>query len=86
MKTAVYSTKPYDRQFLDAANAAGRHELLYLDCRLTVATAALAEALTNIAATTIANIDSFEQTGAPLHPVTIEASAVRAMPETLPAS
>ena len=42
MKVAVYSTKAYDRQFLDAANA-GRHELMYLDCRLTVATAALAK-------------------------------------------
>ena len=42
MKVAVYSTKPYDRQFLDAANA-GRHELRYLDCRLTVATTALAK-------------------------------------------
>ena len=42
MKVAVYSTRPYDRQFLDAANA-GRHELRYLDCRLTVATTALAK-------------------------------------------
>jgi len=42
MKVAVYSTKPYDRQFLDAANG-GRHELQYLDCRLTVATTALAK-------------------------------------------
>ena len=45
-----------------------------------------AEALTNIAATTIANIDAFERTGTPLHPVTIEAPAVRAMPERVPAS
>jgi D-lactate dehydrogenase len=43
VKVAVYSTKPYDRQFLDAANAAGHHELRYLDCRLTVATTALAK-------------------------------------------
>ena len=42
MKVTVYSTKSYDRQFLDAANA-GRHELRYLDCRLTVATTALAK-------------------------------------------
>ena len=42
MKVAVFSTKPYDRQFLDEANA-GRHELHYLDCRLTVATTALAK-------------------------------------------
>lgn len=42
MKVAVFSTKPYDRQFLNAANR-GRHELHYLDCRLTVATTALAK-------------------------------------------
>jgi D-lactate dehydrogenase len=42
MKVAVFSSKPYDRQFLDAANA-GRHELRYLDCRLTIATTALAK-------------------------------------------
>ena len=30
------------------------------------------EALTNIAATTIANLDTFEQTGSPLHPVAIQ--------------
>jgi D-lactate dehydrogenase len=43
VKVAVYSTKAYDRQFLDVANAGGRHELRHLDCRLTVATAALAK-------------------------------------------
>jgi len=42
VKVAVFSSKPYDRQFLDAANR-GRHELRYLDCRLTVATTALAK-------------------------------------------
>lgn len=43
MKVAVFSTKPYDRQFLDKANAAGRHQLNYLEARLTGATAALAQ-------------------------------------------
>lgn len=42
MKVAVFSSKPYDRQFLDAANR-GRHELRYLDCRLTIETTALAK-------------------------------------------
>lgn len=48
MKVAVFSSKPYDRQFLDAANAAagagGRppHELHYLESRLSVETASLA--------------------------------------------
>jgi D-lactate dehydrogenase len=42
VKVAVFSSKQFDRQFLDAANG-GRHELRYLDCRLTVATTALAK-------------------------------------------
>jgi D-lactate dehydrogenase len=42
VKVAVFSSKPFDRQFLDAANRR-RHELRYLDCRLTTATAALAK-------------------------------------------
>ena len=42
MKVAVFSSKRLDRQFLDPANG-GRHERLYLDCRLTVATTALAK-------------------------------------------
>jgi len=44
MRTAVFSTKPYDRQFLTAANqAAGElHELVFLEPRLTPTTAALA--------------------------------------------
>ncbi len=42
MKVAVFSSKPYDRQFLDAANR-GRHELRYVDCGLTASTTALAK-------------------------------------------
>ncbi len=42
MKIAVFSTKPYDRRFLDAANPAGQHDLLYLEPRLTARTAPLA--------------------------------------------
>ena len=42
MKVAVYSAKPFDHQFLNAAND-GRHELRFLEPRLTVATAALAK-------------------------------------------
>jgi D-lactate dehydrogenase len=34
MKVAVFSTKPYDRRFLDAANATAGHELIYLEERL----------------------------------------------------
>lgn len=42
MKVAVFSTKPYDRQFLEQANAAHGHELVFLEPRLTPQTAALA--------------------------------------------
>ncbi len=42
MDVAVFSTKPYDRRFLDAA-AAGRHRLRYLEARLTPETAVLAQ-------------------------------------------
>jgi len=41
MKVAVFSTRGYDRDHLDAANA-GRHELLFHDCHLAAATAAVA--------------------------------------------
>ncbi|BCJ58379.1 2-hydroxyacid dehydrogenase [Micromonospora endophytica] len=43
MRVAVFSTKPYDRKFLGAANAAGDHELVFLEPRLTAQTARLAE-------------------------------------------
>ncbi|GAB4134506.1 MAG: 2-hydroxyacid dehydrogenase [Cyanobacteria bacterium J069] len=44
MKVAVFSTEPYDRQFLTAANAAAGapHELVYFDVRLELKTAVLA--------------------------------------------
>jgi len=42
MRIAVFSTTPYDRRFLDAANAAGDHELAYFEPSLSVATAPLA--------------------------------------------
>lgn len=42
MKVAVFSTKSYDRRFLDIANVQGRHHLNYFDVRLSVETAALA--------------------------------------------
>jgi D-lactate dehydrogenase len=44
MRVAVFSSKPYDRRFLDAANAAsGAHEFVYVDARLSPLTAALAD-------------------------------------------
>ncbi len=38
MRVAVFSTKSYDKAYLDAANA-GQHQLVYLESRLDVATA-----------------------------------------------
>lgn len=47
MRIAVFSTKPYDKRFLDAANAAARatalHEFNYFRPRLEAVTAKLAE-------------------------------------------
>jgi D-lactate dehydrogenase len=42
MQVAVFSTKPYDRRFLDAANEAAAHRLVYLEARLGSETAMLA--------------------------------------------
>lgn len=42
MKIAVFSTKPYDRQFLAAAASDGRHRLVWFDARLSAETATLA--------------------------------------------
>jgi D-lactate dehydrogenase len=42
MKVAVFSTKSYDRRFLDAANVEGKHRLNYLDVRLSAETVGLA--------------------------------------------
>ncbi|WP_019868698.1 2-hydroxyacid dehydrogenase [Salinispora oceanensis] len=42
MRVSVFSTKPYDREFLSTANSAGDHELEFLEPRLTPQTAKLA--------------------------------------------
>lgn len=42
MRVAIFSTKSYDRQFLNAANADHHHELVFFEPRLTAATALLA--------------------------------------------
>lgn len=43
MRVAVFSSKPYDREFLDLANQRHGHELSYFDVRLASQTAALAD-------------------------------------------
>jgi D-lactate dehydrogenase len=42
MRVAVFSTKPYDERSLRAANEKAGHELLFLEPRLSLATASLA--------------------------------------------
>jgi len=42
MRVAVFGTKPYDRQFLAAANRAFSHDLVFLEARLDATTAILA--------------------------------------------
>jgi D-lactate dehydrogenase len=49
MNVAVFNSKPYDRQFLDAANA-GRHELSFFEPRLTAETAPLADGFDGVCA------------------------------------
>ncbi len=44
MRVAVFSAKPYDRRFLEAASAGGGHRLEYFDVHLDEATAQLAGA------------------------------------------
>jgi len=43
MRVFVYSTRPYDREYLTTANAAGRHELVFSEAYLAADTAVLAE-------------------------------------------
>ena len=42
MRVAFFSTHPFDREFFDAANRSRRHDIHYLEARLTPATSALA--------------------------------------------
>ncbi|WP_414527200.1 2-hydroxyacid dehydrogenase [Nodularia chucula] len=42
MKVAVFSTKAYDQQFLEAANSSYNHELIFFEARLSFSTAILA--------------------------------------------
>jgi D-lactate dehydrogenase len=50
MKVAVFSTKSYDQQFLEAANADYGHELLFFEPRLTYDTAILASGIPAVCA------------------------------------
>lgn len=48
MKVAVFSTKPYDRLFLEAKNSGFHHDLLFYEPRLTLATSVLASGATAV--------------------------------------
>ncbi len=50
MRIAVFSTKPYDREFLTAANRERLHELTFLEPRLTRETAPLAHSFPAVCA------------------------------------
>jgi D-lactate dehydrogenase len=50
MKVAVFNTRNYDCQFLDAANAKGNHELIYFETALEPKTALLADSCSAICA------------------------------------
>src|SRR5690606_226846 len=50
MRIAVFSTKSHDQTWLDRANAAHGHELVYFDARLTSRTAPLAAGFPGICA------------------------------------
>jgi D-lactate dehydrogenase len=43
MRVAVFSTRPYDRHFLERANAAGRHQLIFHKSRLDATSAGVAD-------------------------------------------
>ena len=43
MKVAVFSARPYDREFLDRANDPSQHQLTYFEARLSTQTALLCE-------------------------------------------
>ncbi len=50
MKTAVFSTKPYDREFLTAGNHTTKHELVFVENRLRLETVPLATGCSAICA------------------------------------
>ncbi len=58
MKVAIFSTKPYDQEFFEAANADYHHELVYIEARLTRNTVALADGFPAICAFVHDDVDA----------------------------
>jgi D-lactate dehydrogenase len=50
MRVAFFSTRSFDRQFFDEANRAGRHELHYIEARLTPSTSPVARGFAAVCA------------------------------------
>ncbi len=48
MKTAVFSTKPYDQEFLEHANEQEGNELIFFEARLSSLTVKLAEGFDSV--------------------------------------
>ncbi len=59
MKIAVFSTKPYDEQFFDAANATHNHTIQYFEPRLTHTTASLANGYNCVCAFVNDSLDKY---------------------------
>jgi D-lactate dehydrogenase len=74
MRCAVFSTKPHDRQFLDAANDAG-HEFVYHEARLAPDTAAIAAGCVAVCA--FVNDDVAQRTLRALHEVGVRLVVLR---------
>lgn len=74
MRCAVFSTKPYDQQFLDAANECG-HEFRYHEARLAPDTASIAAGSGAVCA--FVNDDLSESTLRALHDVGVDAIVLR---------
>jgi D-lactate dehydrogenase len=58
MRVAFFSTHQFDRQFFDEANADGRHDVHYLEARLTAATTVLARGNPVVCAFVNDNLDA----------------------------
>jgi len=75
MRIAFFSTHTYDRQFFDDANRRHRHDISYLEARLTPATTTLAMGATAVCA--FVNDDLHEEVLTALHATGVRLIALR---------
>ena len=76
MKAVVFSTKPYDRQFLEAARPQFPHELTYLEARLTSETAELAKGFEAVCVSVNDQLDASVLRSLAKHGVRVMPSAI----------